>query len=371
MRRGRSTGRTPSPRARSQSRAVSRRSRSAVTLPYPTPRAAAAVAAVRVARSLTRTRSVSMRSRSQSTIRVGSKSSGVSQSVAVIGKPLRVSDSLKGLLKMSGPYISTELNSFGIFSASGFQGITVIDHFQTANLNFYIQNAQTLVLPGSITDGILQSDVPANGRKSIKVFVKSLELIYQFTNQTEGDNEVEIYDLVSKVTSNSYTAPNAAWSTGLADNLGPNINLQTNGIGAPWQCPTDVSNFGVFWTLRKKTIVELGPGRTHIHKMSFPVNRVIDTEMLQNNIVVKGLTATTMFVVRGQVVDDSNTSAIGNIGLAPVKVVGIARKKVILQPMLSFPRVNRSTTASSLAVTNGYAVEEGSGVVQNIAVQFA
>ena len=35
-------------------------------------------------------------------------------------------------------------------------------------------------------------------------------------------------------------------------------------------------------------------------------------------------------------------------------------------PMLSFPRVNRSTTASSLVVTAGYDVEEGSGQVTNV-----
>jgi hypothetical protein len=77
-----------------------------------------------------------------------------------------------------------------------------------------------------------------------------------------------------------------------------------------------------------------------------------------------------MFVARGQVVDDATTAAAGNISLAPVKIVGVVRKKVVLEPMLSFPKQNRSTTTLA-AGTSAFLVEEGSGVVNNVLVNFA
>ena len=127
------------------------------------------------------------------------------------------------------------------------------------------------------------------------------------------------------------------WEMGLKDaqiNNTPTVGLNNfNLVGC---VPTESHKFNRFWRIVKRTTVEIGPGRSHEHVFNHKLDYLLDTETIATDgaehgaICIKGLTTFTFLVVRGQVVDDSNTGGFGNIAYAPVKIVGMQRQKAIV-----------------------------------------
>jgi len=138
-----------------------------------------------------------------------------------------------------------------------------------------------------------------------------------FTNATNMACELEIYDIVSKRDlgyNNAYVVPNTgnalqwpsstpegAWQLGVA--LG---NTTDNSSSPPLNTyigcsPFDSQLFKDYFTVKKRTLVQMPLGAVHRHSVSIKPNRLVTGSMYQNaeTFAWKGLTTWTMYVVKG------------------------------------------------------------------------
>jgi hypothetical protein len=176
--------------------------------------------------------------------------------------------------------------------------------------------------------------------------------------------EIEIFDLVSKVTSFASNSPDTDWTNGLVD---MRIDAGVTAITFPYCVPTSSKNFNIGWNIVKRTKVELGMGRSHEHVFNFSPNRMIDTQYAEEYNNIRGVTYQCMVIVRGLLADD--TPAFGpsaNVSFTRAKVIYVSRAKFISRCVAVKPRnyVQVNTVPISLATTN--VQNEASGAATGI-----
>ena len=199
------------------------------------------------------------------------------------------------------------------------------------------------------------------GQQSFKFEVSSLNTTLLLQNQAQYQCDLDIYDLVSKVTDELLYDPTLAWTQGLT-NIGKGSSPNA---GFLYSVPTTSKVFNTQWRVNKKTSVSLGAGTSHQHTWDFKPNVIIDSEYFNTNTVVKGLSHCVMVVLRSQLADDANSQSIGKIGTSRGKIIGICRVKTILRPINSIPRgylavdaIDHSATTQYIAtITNGAATD--------------
>nr|WAE43009.1 MAG: capsid protein [Cressdnaviricota sp.] len=253
------------------------------------------------------------------------------------------------------------------------EGTGVISVVQTQGL----QAAQTCATPYSQSDlqahaslslsvdlgGAANSFTTGGGYLAQKFWMKTLNLAIRFTNQAPSLCEMEIWDVVSKVTKLVYTSPEADWATGLVDQKGANPATANTVLAT---VPTSLKFFNENWKVVKRTRLALGSGRTHDHNWNFYLNRILDGEYFQKYAQIRGITGASMFVCRGLPLDASNTAAVGNITTAPVKLVGYAHFKYNYSALLPYPKNNFSSTTITTGNANLYEENDISGLVENV-----
>nr|WAE42551.1 MAG: capsid protein [Cressdnaviricota sp.] len=257
------------------------------------------------------------------------------------------------------------LNTCSIVGASSTQGVgTISTILNGTDYKTIINKALTFYNLGNSTAA--SSQIQTN-QKSFKTCLDKVISITELTNQSPGGVEIEIWDLVSKITSANYVFPDTAWGTGGQDQQ---IDGTTYSDLYLFSVPTQSKYFNLTWRVVKRTKVELGTGRSHEHVFNHQVNRVVDSEYFAVNAMVKGITAAQLVIGRGQVSDSTNGLTVGTISTGPVKIVGINRLKYTVRVGSSAPR--QSYQVSNLpAITQGttgqYFVQEGLGTVLNMA----
>lgn len=163
------------------------------------------------------------------------------------------------------------------------------------------------------------------GYRQVRLLYEGVKQTTKIQNQGQGTTDMWIYDLVSKVTKESYSAPDTDWADGYVDtNVLPAAAIATYGggnttIGA---IPTESKVFNINWKVLKVTTVRLGPGAEHNHIFNMRPNKVIDGTYAANFQQIKGVTTGILLIHRGPLVDStSGNAAAGTITYGHSKLI--------------------------------------------------
>lgn len=213
---------------------------------------------------------------------------------------------------------------------------------------YYNVTTSSVITPGMNTTGY------GSQKFLLKRFYSDTELV----NQSMAVVNIDFYTCISKVTK-PYVDPITDWNTGYTDQ---GQTLTRTFYGAK---PTESKIFNINWKIVKVHRVQLMGGQTYHHIVDFKPKRMIDTEYVNKNSQIRGITINTFIVTRGQVADDSNTIAIGvNTTTTPVKVIGIQSRVYDMDVIMSYPRISGGqTNVPTSAGANLYVVNEESGLV--------
>nr|WAE42564.1 MAG: capsid protein [Cressdnaviricota sp.] len=311
--------------------------------------------------------------------------SGVSHSYTTLKyKPMKM---MKGFRAITGSSTYENLSTFGFTSLSGRQGANVTHNGFNGTSG---GDMQTIVIPQlqkgynqSIYSGTESLVIPQfqTYQTSFKIILDSLINTSVFTNQSYAACQIEIYDLVSKVTTGVYASPVSVWASGAGTSTPEGVyelagiqaaSSSMQGSNFPYAVPTTSKAFNMIWKIVRRTKIELGPGRCHEHVYVFKPGRIIDTEYFADFSQVKGITIASMAVVQGLPGDDNTAvNTIGNVNIAPAKIVGVLRTKYVTRSVSSSPRNYNNANSLSNSATVINFVQEGSGAVQNAAVAAA
>lgn len=294
---------------------------------------------------------------------------GSNKSFAVLKyKPTKASRLSKMLTE---PATYEIINPFQIFSANVLHQ-TNRQTIKTLGGNFGGRayggsNDEILTTYNAAISSLALSGLPfAAGYRSVKYGIDSYNGYWEFTNQMQANTEVDIYDLVSKVTKPAYTDPAADWTSGLVDqgqtaNAGNAFNYQ------PRASPTTSKQFNITWKIIKRTRLVLSPGQLHQHSFSFQPKRYLDMEYVQTYEQIKGITCATMFVLRGAPSDDTIGLATGTVYMTPQKISGWVKHTYKSHVLGLLARNNNYINNLSDAVlTTTDVINEESGAVVNV-----
>lgn len=299
---------------------------------------------------------------------IKSPATGVSNSSVVIAyKPGKMTRGLKMISELCS---LEQIDSFGALSLAGKQLTTVFSYIFTNG----IARAAGLIPVSALMQDAYQyrNQTPAyNGplvggaATSQKLSLGSVFTETTLQNEGSGTAYVDIYDVVSKVTTVSYLDPSTQWASGLADE----VQNSTASVTCPHTLPTASKLFNVTWKILRRTQVEISPGRGHLHRFTFKPRRIIDYEYFNKFQQVRGITCVQFLVHRGQVGDTVGTMAsVGTVTIAPAKVVGTVRQKYNVRACTSNQRYLETINNLSLAPANLYNFDEGSGAVVDMLV---
>jgi hypothetical protein len=199
-------------------------------------------------------------------------------------------------------------------------------------------------------------------QQSMKFILDSNNTISEFTNQSLGSCELEIYDLVSRVSTAVYIDPTVIWQQGLVNE---DVSIISPIQTTIFNTPTSSKAFNLTWKIVKRTKIELGPGRSHEHVWNFKPNVLIDSEHFNIFNQVKGLTTAQMIVQRGLLGDTVVGYMTGAVTTTESKLDFVVRNKTIIRPMQVFPRHYYQVNNLSAGLGNLNIVQEGSGLVVN------
>lgn len=142
---------------------------------------------------------------------------------------------------------------------------------------------------------------------SLRFLIKSFKIKYELKNFGKDSAYVDIYDCVPRRDvgaddNGPVNYPAIAFQQGIKDQAkSPDSTMYSK----PGQTPFDSNQFNTFWKVVKVTRVILSPGGTHEHHVSGRPNYVFNQALRIGSggtfYCYKGLTTSTMFVVRGSI----------------------------------------------------------------------
>jgi len=227
----------------------------------------------------------------------------------------------------------------------------------------------------------IAGELNASGNASYKFWLESETRESVFTNFSPMPVTLTIWNVIAACDQDlqgsgpgfTFTHPLEAWNKGLLQQLGGTSN-QDGGWGGdtpawptynfPGADPRDSKLFNMHWKVQRKTIVTLGPGRSHRHLFFFKPQTIVDTNRFARpKCVAKGLTTGAMYAAIG------GLSSSTNIGFTDTTTFGIAKVGIITKykwvsrligvlPRNTYQNNNISTTAG-----NNYIQRENSGAV--------
>lgn len=235
---------------------------------------------------------------------------------------------------------------------------------QTALIKLAHTHVEQDTSPGVISVVTEGATVSSAKQYSFKTMFQDVISETELTNASAAYATLQIYDCVSRITKVDYTAPDSDWVVGLTEQYG-------NGMGGtypasshqfPGSVPTESKLFNMNWKIVKKSLIELGTGRGHLHRFHFHPNRIVDTEYAMHYAQIKGITTCTMFVYRGAVVDDTASTGapvVGLVSTADIKIVYTEHMKYRMRGLDVFPRATYQKNNLSFSISDKVMNEEG------------
>lgn len=197
-------------------------------------------------------------------------------------------------------------------------------------------------------------------QRDFKYVLDSVNCMTTITNVSASNADIEIWDLVSKVTCQTYQDPLTVWDSGTAAISGP-YTLPARSV--PYTVPTTSKTFNITWKVVKRSKVEISAGRSHQHILQFNPNVIVDSDYWNNYAQVKGLTVMTFITCRGQIADTVASYSSGTVTIAPVKLDCITRVRYNTRSLFSAPRTYQLINNVTAPAGDVYEFEEGAGQV--------
>jgi len=227
----------------------------------------------------------------------------------------------------------------------------------------------------------LAEGLNADGNASYKVWLDSEIRESVFTNFSPMPITLTIWNWVANSDQDlqgagpgySWTSPLDAWNKGLLQSVGGTLN-QDGGYGGtvpgwptcnfPGADPRDSKLFNIYFKIQRKTMVTLGPGRSHRHIYVFKPQTLIDTNRFaQPRVVAKGLTNGAMYAIIGGLSSSQNTGITDTTTFGIAKVGIITKYKWVSRLVSILPRNNFQDNNVSTTAGNNYIQRENSGAV--------
>jgi len=159
-------------------------------------------------------------------------------------------------------------------------------------------------------------------------------------NQANVGAKIWIYDVMCK--QDGAVAPNTDWVTGFETDEGGAVGSATY----PFATPNQSVQFKKNWKIHKVTRVELDAGSSHVHKVSYSVNKVMSKDRYEKvaaNGVYAGYTMATMVVTLGSLDNDQQAKTQVSYGLTAVNIY-VKRIHRFSFSAQNVTQVNASTT---------------------------
>lgn len=209
------------------------------------------------------------------------------------------------------------------------QGNTVPDAIDTI--------AQQLSYLGVNT---IQNLVINNNTASNKFWLEESTTETRFTNENTLPAELEIYDVISKVTKVAVTNPTADWTNGLTNIQANSTASIPSNAGVYGSSPTLSKLFNITWKIVGKTKVSLQSGATHKHCFKFHPNRLVDSQYCVSYNQIKGITAGSFGVVKGLPCESTAGFAgpFNQPTTSHAKIIWVATKQFRMRQLFQYPR---------------------------------
>lgn len=192
-------------------------------------------------------------------------------------------------------------------------------------------------------------------------------------NTTSGIVQVKIYHCISKVTSITSQTIYDDWTSGLNEEkaMADADSLTTATFAYPGSDPRSVKKFNINWRVVNVKTLDLAPSQQVVDIWDNHQNKVIDQEYFEDNLRVRGITTATLIVFVGALADASNSIAIGNISLAPSKLITTQSHTITVQLLSPYQKANYyCANPFTHADTHLYA-ENVVGTVLDVATTFS
>ena len=217
-----------------------------------------------------------------------------------------------------------------------------------------------LFVTGQTTNAV----APSTFDQSFKLGIDGFACTFEFVNMVQTQAEIDIYEVISKITKPAYVSPATDWQTGMTAQEGPGVYTISSALRS---CPTESKAFNMTWKIIKKTTIELAPGELHKHTFVFKPKRQLDTEYYYTYNQIKGITGAIMMVFRGTPVDAVRGLSLGSVQQSPIKISGWYKRTYKTRELALLPRNNVFINNISGAVqANAYTINEEAGTSTDV-----
>lgn len=180
---------------------------------------------------------------------------------------------------------------------------------------------------GSYTDiqGMFSAiGASATGQDTTRMVVKSAKHKLSFTNQSNANACVTLYDIEFKrdtYIGSDFVTPLTAWSTGVARTEESGDSPSELNVGTT---PYQSSDFCRTYRVTKVTKIYLDPGKSHMHYISIAANKLLNngmTDSSQQQAYWRGFSHACLMVCQGLPVNDATTDTLIAMGSGAIDVV--------------------------------------------------
>jgi len=191
------------------------------------------------------------------------------------------------------------------------------NYFNFSLLDYNFLNALNATLPPSSVGGAIGQSTGPN-----RLVVSNVQSEYVITNVTNATLEVEIYDctvkkdvpsgLILGTGGKNYNVtggnPVEFLLQGVLASEGANTGVTPSPALFVGSVPQDSVFFKDYFKIEKQTSITMPLGSAHRHKINLGVNKLINEEIMNNNLTlaIKGLTYFTMIRIKGLPVIDAS-----------------------------------------------------------------
>lgn len=195
----------------------------------------------------------------------------------------------------------------------------------------------------------------------------------KMTNSSNVGVTVQIYEIVSRVTTDSSispaSSPFAAWDLGLSEGSPAGLTTSQSPITrfTYGSSPFDSDVFTQYYSVKKIFSVELPASTTHVHTSIYNIDREFNPDVIVNGLAgpIKNFTKFTMIVVKGNPVHASTGSDLVSSGPTALDVTTSERIQIYgmpgstfiagssaIMPTIANPQVYTTPTTEQLVVTD-------------------
>lgn len=205
--------------------------------------------------------------------------------------------------------------------------------------------------------GQLFSDSGITLGATARVLMAGASAEIMITNQDQGNVRIVLYDIIQRRDGDhtEVDTPAAAWTNSYGDEGGADTDV--NFVGST---PFSSDLFVRYFKVLKMTHILLSQGQTHVHRVHFSPNKIMDGEVIRYaSGAVRGITCHTMIQAHGVPYNYGSDTSIVSTGQVNLDVV---YKKQYKYKCLQQNALSWNITNSLTGLVNESIMDIGSGV---------